>query len=68
MEEEDIPIFASTMVPFLNAQQVDPTSKYHSFEFIIVNYIPEGGVFLEPKLSKAKLMIGRYLMRRQYEP
>lgn len=55
------------MVPFIDGQQMDSTSKYHSFEFIFVKYIPEGGVFLEPKPSRAELMIGRYLMKRQYE-
>lgn len=32
-----------------------------------MNYIPEGGVFLELKLPRAELMVSRYLMRRQYE-
>lgn len=43
-------------------------SKYHSFEFVTVNYILEGGIFLEQKLSRMELMIRRYLIRRQYEP
>lgn len=31
MVEEDIHVPASTMVPFIDAQQVDPTSKHHFF-------------------------------------
>lgn len=41
--------------------------KYHSFEFVSVNYILEGKIISKPKLSKAELMIDRYLMKRQYE-
>lgn len=56
------------MVPFIDTQQIDSTSKYHSFEFVSINYILEGGVFLEPKLSNGRIMIGWYLMKWQYEP
>lgn len=35
---------------------------------MLLNYILEGGVFLEPKLSKTELMVGQYLISRQYEP
>lgn len=66
--EEDTSVPTTVVVPFINTQQLDSASKYHSFEFVSVNYIPEGGAFLEPKLSKTKLMVGRYLIRRQYEP
>lgn len=65
MVEEDICVPASTMVPFIVAQQVDPTSKYHFFKFVTTNYILEDGVILEPKLPRLELMVGRYLMRRQ---
>lgn len=58
--EEDIHVLASAIVPFINAQQVDSASKYHSFKFVIVNYIPEGEALLEPKLSHTELMIGLY--------
>lgn len=67
MAEEDINVPASTMVSFFDTQQVDPTSKNHSFQFMTVNYIPEGGIFLEGKLSRTKLMIGRYFMKKRYE-
>lgn len=52
MVEEDIPMPASIVVPFIDTQQTDSASKYHSFEFASVNYILEGKVFLEPKLSR----------------
>lgn len=43
------------MVPFIDTQQIDSTSKYHSFEFVSINYKLEGGVFLEPKLSNGRI-------------
>lgn len=49
--EEDTPLPASTMVPFIDTQQLDTVSRYHSFEFVTGNYISEGGIFLELKLS-----------------
>lgn len=52
MVEEDIPVPLAKMVPSINTQQLDSTSKYHFFEFVLVNYIPEGGAFLELKLLK----------------
>lgn len=44
MAEEDIPVLVSTMVPFIDLQQVDPTSK-----FVSDNYISENKAFLESK-------------------
>lgn len=41
---------------------------YHSFKFVLVNYILEGKMIPEPKLWKTKLMINCYLVDRQYEP
>lgn len=38
------PYAVAAMVPFIDSQQVDSGSKYHSFEFVSVNYIPEGRV------------------------
>lgn len=32
MAEEDIPVPVAAMVPFIDTQQLDSTSKYHSFE------------------------------------
>lgn len=46
---------------------VSSISKYHSFKVVSINYIPEGGVILKPKLSKAELMISRCLIKGQYE-
>lgn len=46
---------------------MDSISEYHSLEFICMNYILEGEVFLELKLSSTELTTGRYLMKRQYE-
>lgn len=63
MIEEDILVPASSMVPFNDTQQMDSTSKCHSSEFVLINYKLEGKVFLEPKLSKAELMIGRPLIK-----
>lgn len=40
MGEEDIPILASVMVPFIDSRQVDPA--YHSFEFVSINYLLKG--------------------------
>lgn len=56
------------MVPFMDTEQMDSASIYHSFDVVTVDYIPEGGVFLEPKLSKIEFMVGRYLMKRHYKP
>lgn len=67
MVEEDIPVPASTMVPFINSQQVGSASKYHSLELVSFNYISDGKTFLEPKLSRTELMIGRHLMKLQCE-
>lgn len=64
MAEEDILMSASIMVTFIDTHQVDLTSKYHSYEFVSVNYTFEGKTFLEPKLLRAELMIGRYFMKR----
>lgn len=44
MTEEDLTVPALTMVLFINPQQVDPTSRYHSFKFVLVNYIFNGKV------------------------
>lgn len=68
MVEEDIPMPVATMILFINTQQLHSTSKYHSFEFISRNYILEAGDLLELKLWKTELMMGRYLMKKQYEP
>lgn len=57
MAEDDVHVLASTMVQFIDTQQMNTTSKYHYFKFVSVNCIPEGGVFLKPKLSMAELMI-----------
>lgn len=65
---EDIHMPASIMVSFIDRQQVDSTSKCHSFEFMTVNCILEGVIFPEPKLSRKELMIGHYFMKKQYEP
>lgn len=67
MAEEEIPIPASTMVLFIDTQQVDLASKYHSFELVSINYISEGKDFLKAKLSRIELMVGRYLVKCQYE-
>lgn len=37
MAEEDIHVPTFTMVPFIDTQLVKPTSKYYSFELMIVN-------------------------------
>lgn len=49
MAEDDIPVPASTLVPFIGSQKMDSAFKYHSFEFVLINNIPEGRAFLEPK-------------------
>lgn len=68
MAKEDLTVPFSIPVPFIEAQQVDHASRYHSFEFVSVNYTPERMVILEPKLSNTQLIASRYLMDRQYEP
>lgn len=42
MGEEDLTVRYSTLVPFIEAQQTDHASSYHSFEIVSVNYILEG--------------------------
>lgn len=68
MVEEEIRVPASTMVPFINTHQVDPASRYHSFDFVSVNYIPEGKTFLEPKLYRCRINASHYFMKCQNEP
>lgn len=63
----NISVPSSIMLPFIDTHQVDPTSKYQSFEFVLANYIPEGETFLEPKLSRVEMMISRYFMKHQCE-
>lgn len=58
----------STTVPFIDAQQINHLSKYHSFECVPVKYIPKCKIVLESELSRTELMIGCYLINRQYEP
>lgn len=41
MAEEDRILPASTMVPCIDAQQVDHAFRYHSFKFVTINYITE---------------------------
>lgn len=41
MLEEDLTVFSSSIVPFINAQQIDHASRYHSLKFVSVNYIPK---------------------------
>lgn len=48
MVEEDIPMPSSTMDPFIDSQKMDSTSTDHSFEFVSIKYLPEGGAFLKP--------------------
>lgn len=43
MAEEDISVPITALVPFIDTQQLDSTSKYYSFEFVFVKYILEGG-------------------------
>lgn len=57
MAEEDIHYRPRLWYPITDSQQMDSASKYYSFEFISINYIPEGRAFLEPKLSRVELMI-----------
>lgn len=38
MDKEDLIVPTSTMVPFIDAQQVDHASRYHSFKFVSFNY------------------------------
>lgn len=45
MVEEDIHVPTSTMGPFTEAQRVDPALKYHFFEFVPMNYIPNARFF-----------------------
>lgn len=59
-----LPIPASTIVPFIDTQWMDSTSKYHSFKFISINYLAKGRVFLEAKFPNSELMIDSYLMKR----
>lgn len=40
MAEEDLIVLASTLVPFIYAQ--DSASRYHLFECVSVNYILDG--------------------------
>lgn len=68
MPEEHILVQASTMVPFIDSYQTDLAYKYHSFEFVSINYIPAGRTFLKSKLPKNESMIGRHLRKQQYEP
>lgn len=42
MAEEDLTVPLPTFVPFIKEQQTDHASKYHPFEFVLVNYILEG--------------------------
>lgn len=42
MAEEDLTMPFYTVVLFIEAQQIDHTSRYHSLKFVFVNYIPEG--------------------------
>lgn len=67
MAEEDLTAHSSTLVQFIKAQEVDHFSRYHSLEFISVNYIPEAKVIPELKLLNIELMIGRYLKDHQYK-
>lgn len=67
MAEEDLIVPSYALVPFIKAQQIDHTSRYHSFEFAAVNYIPEGKLIPEPNLLNIEHMIGRYLKNHQYK-
>lgn len=67
MAEEDLNIPSSTHAPYVEAQQVDRPSIYHSFEFVTVNLIPGGKNVPRAKLSRRELMIGRYIKDHQYE-
>lgn len=57
MDKEDILVPVSNRVPFNDTHQVDSAPKYHSFEFVSVNDIPEIKTFLEFKLLRKELMI-----------
>lgn len=46
MAVENLTMPSSTLVPFIEAQQVDHTSRYHLFEFVSINYIPKGRLSL----------------------
>lgn len=65
MAEEDLTVPALTIVPFINTQQIDHPPSISDSNLIPINYVPEGDA--EPKLSKMELMIGHYLINRQYE-
>lgn len=55
MAEKDIPVPVATMVPFIDAQQLDSnTILLSSYKWTI--YL-KGGAFSELKLSKTELMV-----------
>lgn len=41
MAGEDIPVPALTMVLIIHSHEMDSGSRYHSFEFVSINYIPK---------------------------
>lgn len=51
----------------MEAQQIVHASRYHSFKFVLFNYIPEGKAISKPNLSRIKLIVTDYLKDRQYE-
>lgn len=51
MDEEDISVPATTVVPFIDTSG-DATSKYHSFEFVSINYILEVRLFRNPNFRE----------------
>lgn len=67
MAEDDFTVPASTMVPLINAQQIDHASKYHTFKYLSVNYVLYGKVMPKPKLSRTELMVGHSLIDWQHE-
>lgn len=67
MVETDLAVLSSVLVPFIDSQQVDHASRYHSFEFVSDNYKLEDKMTSEPKLSETMLIIGCYLVDRQHK-
>lgn len=64
MTRKEIHINCSSVILFIDMQEIGEDIQHHAFELVSVNI--KGWYNSQAEVSKTKLMVGKYMMSRDY--